>query len=76
VLVGAVQKTEHYCIAAWGTAKSFAKAVGQKSVVGAMERALEEGRSFDKELTQIAEKEITPELVRGAGRSAEREARA
>jgi ferritin-like metal-binding protein YciE len=76
VLVGAVQKTEHYCIAAWGTAKSFAKAVGQKSVVGAMERALEEGRSFDKELTQIAEKEITPELVRGAGRSSEREARA
>jgi ferritin-like metal-binding protein YciE len=29
VLIGAIQKTEHYCIAAWGTAKALAQAVGQ-----------------------------------------------
>jgi ferritin-like metal-binding protein YciE len=31
VLIGAIQKTEHYCIAAWGTAKALAKAVGHRS---------------------------------------------
>jgi ferritin-like metal-binding protein YciE len=75
VLIGAVQKTEHYCIAAWGTAKAFAKATGQKTVIKSMERALDEGKSFDQELTQLAEKEITPALLRGAGAGG-REARA
>jgi ferritin-like metal-binding protein YciE len=63
VLIGAIQKTEHYCIAAWGTAKALAEALGQTSVVKAMERALKEGRAFDEELTQLAEKEVTPLLL-------------
>jgi ferritin-like metal-binding protein YciE len=63
VLIGALQKTEHYCIAAWGTAKSLAQAVGQKTAVRAMERALKEGGRFDDQLTQLAEKEVTPALV-------------
>jgi ferritin-like metal-binding protein YciE len=63
VMIGALQKTEHYCIAAWGTAKSLAGAVGQKSAVRSMERALKEGSSFDEELTQLAEKEVTPALL-------------
>ena len=29
VLIAATQKTEHYCIAAWGTAKSLGQATGQ-----------------------------------------------
>jgi ferritin-like metal-binding protein YciE len=63
VLIGALQKTEHYCIAAWGTARSLAQAVGQKTVVRAMERALKAGNAFDEQLTQLAEKEITPALL-------------
>lgn len=63
VLIGAIQKTEHYCIAAWGTTKALAEALGEKSVVTAMERALEEGRAYDEELTQLAEKEVTPLLL-------------
>jgi ferritin-like metal-binding protein YciE len=63
VLIGALQKTEHYCIAAWGTARSLAQAVGQKTAVRAMERALKEGGSFDDKLTQLAENEVTPALV-------------
>lgn len=62
VLIGALQKTEHYCIAAWGTVKALGQAVGQQDLVGAMERALEEGREYDERLTQLAESEITPEL--------------
>jgi len=63
VLIGALQKTEHYCIAAWGTAKSLAQAVGQKTAVRAMERALKEGGAFDEQLTQLAEQEVTPALL-------------
>lgn len=63
VLIGAIQKTEHYCIAAWGTAKALAEAVGQKSAVKAMERAIKKGKARDEELTTLAEKEVTPALL-------------
>lgn len=63
VLLAAMQKTEHYCIAAWGTARSLAKAQGEKSVVHAMKRALKEGKDFDEELTELAKKELTPLLM-------------
>ena len=65
VLIASLQKTEHYCIAAWGTAKSLGQATGQKSVAKAMERALKEGKAFDEQLTQLAESEITPALLQG-----------
>lgn len=63
VLIGDIQKTEHYCIAAWGTARSLANAVGQKAAGKAMERALKEGGPYDERLTELAEKEITPALL-------------
>jgi ferritin-like metal-binding protein YciE len=63
VLIASVQKTEHYCIAAWGTAKALASAVGQKDAVKAMDRALKEGGKFDARLTALAENEITPALL-------------
>jgi ferritin-like metal-binding protein YciE len=65
VLIGAIQKTEHYCIAAWGTARALAKAVDQKTAGRAMESALKEGPAFDEELTELAEREITPALLSG-----------
>jgi ferritin-like metal-binding protein YciE len=65
VLIGAIQKTEHYCIAAWGTARALAKAVGQKTASKAMEAALKEGTPFDEQLTELAEQEITPALLSG-----------
>ena len=66
VLIGAMQKTEHYCIAAWGTAKALAQAVGQKTAGRAMERALKEGGPFDERLTKLAAEEITPALLAAA----------
>jgi len=72
VMIAAVQKTEHYCIAAWGTARAMAQATNQKAAVQAMERALKEGGKLDEELTQLAEKEITPALLEAdAGESEE-----
>jgi ferritin-like metal-binding protein YciE len=63
VLIGAVQKTEHYCIAAWGTVRALGDALGQKELVQAMERALKEGKQYDEDLTQLAESEVTPALL-------------
>ncbi len=63
VLIAAIQKTEHYCVAAWGTARSLAQATSQKPVVRSMERALEEGKKLDEQLTQLAEAEVTPALI-------------
>lgn len=65
LLLGAIQKTEHYCIAAWGTARALAEAVGQKAASSAMETALKEGGPFDEHLTELAEQEITPALLSG-----------
>ena len=62
-LIAGIQKVEHYCIAAWGTARSLAQATGQKAAVRTMEQALKEGKSLDEKLTELAEKEITPALL-------------
>jgi ferritin-like metal-binding protein YciE len=63
VLVGAIQKLEHYCIAAWGTTASLGRLLGQQRVVQLMERLLEEGKRMDEELTQLAESEINPRML-------------
>lgn len=75
-LVAGIQKVEHYCIAAWGTARSLAQATGQKAAVRAMERALKEGKSLDEKLTAVAEKEITPALLSEESEDEEAEHRA
>jgi ferritin-like metal-binding protein YciE len=73
VLLAAIQKTEHYCIAAWGTAKSLATSCDEDSVVTAMDRALEEGKRMDQELTQLAEQKINPQLMQGGEESSDEE---
>lgn len=62
VLIGSIQKTEHYCIAAWGTARSLGASAGQKEVVKCMDRAIREGRQMDEVLTKLAEEKINPKL--------------
>jgi len=63
VLIAGIQKVEHYCIAAWGTARALAKATGHEITVRAMEQELEDGKNLDEKLTELAEKEITPALL-------------
>jgi ferritin-like metal-binding protein YciE len=70
-LIAAVQKTEHYCIAAWGTAKALAEAVELKAAATAMGRALKEGKQYDEKLTQLAEQEVTPALLSQHSESAD-----
>ena len=64
VLLASIQKVEHYCIAAWGTARSLADRQGEQDVVKLMEQALSEGKQYDDEMTQLAEKELNPAMER------------
>ena len=66
LLLGSVQKIEHYCIAAWGTAAAMGRLLGQEKVVKTMEQVLKEGKEFDDRMTELAEKEVNPRLLDGA----------
>ena len=72
-LSGAVQKLEHYCIAAWGTTRSFAQAMGEETTVEVMERVLEEGKAMDEELTELAEGEVNPAMLEAGEEEMEEE---
>lgn len=71
-MLASVQKVEHYCIAAWGTAAALGRLLGQDRVVATMERVLGEGKEFDERMTELAEEEINPRMMekgeeRGSG---------
>jgi ferritin-like metal-binding protein YciE len=67
MLIAGIQKVEHYCIAAWGTARSMGRLMNQDRVVKAMDRVLDEGRKLDDQLTELAEKEVNPAMLQGQG---------
>ena len=54
-LIGAAQKVEHYEIAGYGTARTFAELLGQSEVADLLEQTLDEESETDERLTQIAE---------------------
>lgn len=66
VAIGGIQALEHYCIAAWGTVKALAQQMGEQEVVQVMQRALDSGKRFDQELTQLAESRVNPQARGGA----------
>jgi ferritin-like metal-binding protein YciE len=66
LVLASIQKLEHYCIAAWGTAAALGRLLEHDKAVEAMERALEEGKRLDDELTELAESEINPTMMAGS----------
>jgi ferritin-like metal-binding protein YciE len=65
LLLAGVQKIEHYCIAAWGTAASMGRLLGAGKVTKTMEQVLKEGKEFDKQMTRLAEEEVNPQMLDG-----------
>lgn len=57
-LIGAAQRVEHYEIAAYGTARAHARAMGHQSVAALLQDTLDEEVEADKLLTQLAEQGI------------------
>jgi ferritin-like metal-binding protein YciE len=54
-LISAAQRVEHYEIAAYGSARTFADLVSQDEVAEILQETLDEEASTDKRLTEIAE---------------------
>lgn len=54
-LIGAAQRVEHYEIAAYGTARAFARELGFMDVARSLDMTLQEEGDTDKELSGLAE---------------------
>ena len=65
-IIGAAQRVEHYEIAAYGTAREYARLLGEDEHVSLLEQTLEEEKQTDQKLTQLAE-EINPRAQEAIG---------
>jgi ferritin-like metal-binding protein YciE len=57
-LIAAAQRVEHYEIAGYGTAHSYAELLGNKEDVNLLQMTLEEERATDQKLTKLAKTAI------------------
>jgi len=62
-LIGAANRVEHYEIAAYGTARTFARRLGNSYVAELLQQTLDEEGAADKKLTSIAERKVNPAAV-------------
>ena len=57
-LIAAAQRVEHYEIAGYGTARTFAQQIGKSDAARLLQETLEEEAATDKKLTNLAEQSI------------------
>jgi hypothetical protein len=57
-MITSAQKVEHYEIASYGTARTYAQVLGQPAVARLLEQTLEEEKLADLNLTEIAEQRV------------------
>lgn len=57
-IICAVQKVEHYEIASYGCARTYAQELGHRKAAQLLERTLKEEAQTDQKLTQIAERAV------------------
>jgi ferritin-like metal-binding protein YciE len=58
VMIASAQKVEHYEIASYGTARTFAQVLGELGVARLLEQTLKEEKAADVKLTNIAEASV------------------
>ncbi len=63
-LIAAAQRVEHYEIAGYGCARTFARKLGHTRVAELLQESLDEEANADKILTHIAESGINAEAAR------------
>jgi ferritin-like metal-binding protein YciE len=64
-LIAAAQRVEHYEMAAYGTARTYAEQLGQPKCAKLLEETLEEEKATDQKLTSIAQK-VNPRAQQNA----------
>ena len=63
-LIGAAQRVEHYEIAGYGTARTFARELGYEEHARLLQQTLDEEGETDKRLTAIAERRVNKDAER------------
>jgi ferritin-like metal-binding protein YciE len=63
-IIAAANRVEHYEIAAYGAARTFAESLGLTKAVSLLEQTLEEEKNADQKLTQIAKTSVNEEALR------------
>jgi ferritin-like metal-binding protein YciE len=58
-IIGAAQRVEHYEMAAYGTARTFAERLGNSKVAALLEETLKEEKEADKTLSGISQQLLT-----------------
>jgi ferritin-like metal-binding protein YciE len=64
-LISAAQRVEHYEMAGYGSARDFAKLLGQTEIAELLQETLEEEKAADKKLTSIS-KQVNAEAQAAA----------
>ena len=57
-LIGAANRVEHYEMAAYGTARTFAEMLGYNEATQLLEQTLQEEKQADRKVTELAEQMI------------------
>jgi ferritin-like metal-binding protein YciE len=65
-IIAAANRVEHYEMAAYGAARTFAQTLRLSKAVSLLQQTLEEEKKADKKLTQIAESSVNDEALRSA----------
>lgn len=66
-LIGAAQRVEHYEMAAYGCARTYAKMLGDEEAVSLLSQTLDEEKATDEKLSRIAESSVNPKATATAG---------
>lgn len=66
-IIGACQKVEHFEIASYGTARTYAQELGLTQVAQLLQQTLDEEYMADQELTGLAEQRINQQAMSGSG---------
>ncbi len=63
LMITSAQKVEHYEMASYGTARTYAQVLGQPRVARLLQDTLEEEKKADAKLTEIAERKINEQAA-------------
>ena len=63
-MIGAAQRVEHYEIAGYGTARTYARMLGNETAARVLQSTLDEEGETDKRLTRLAESRVNPDALR------------
>lgn len=62
-MIGAAQRVEHYEIAGYGTARTFARLLGDENAANILQETLNEEGETDKKLTALAERNVNRDAM-------------